>query len=164
MRAAVIVKRQTSAYRRPHSSLVIDLLVFDAAPDPLSRQRLFQGLDAESGLYRDRHAVRQHPAAGHIDHLRQLDKTAPHRNVRYVHPQTWFRRSTWFCEDLFLSESVFRLLPGFQRHSRPRLRAIRVSQRSRLSLTHAAKHLLIRPRSTLCRSPRRCKSTGCLYG
>src|ERR1019366_8723990 len=65
------------------------------------RQRLFQCLDAEAGLHRDRHAMAGHAPAEPVDGGHEINKAARHRDIGDVPPfnlrlaQTWFGRSAF---------------------------------------------------------------------
>src|SRR5882672_2494600 len=45
------------------------------------RHRLFDGLEAELDLHRDRHPPSQNPAAEPVDHRRQVNKASRHRDI-----------------------------------------------------------------------------------
>src|SRR5882762_11012257 len=49
------------------------------------RQRLFDGIEAELDLHRDRHPPSQNPAAEPVDHRRQVNKASRHRDIEPAH-------------------------------------------------------------------------------
>ena len=52
---------------------------------PCLAEGLLERLDAEAGLHRDRHPMREHPPAEPVDDGGQIDEAARHRDVGDVH-------------------------------------------------------------------------------